>query len=75
METCDFKMKKHLQNLIGEDYGLTFWLCSESESLKQLERNKWVKKRATLGQGNSTTAPAVLATVTQSTTCSMAEEL
>ena len=30
---------------------------------------------ATLGQGNSMTPPAVLATVPQSTRCSMAEEL
>lgn len=42
METCDFKMKKHLQNLTGQDYGLTFWLCSESESLKLLAVTKLI---------------------------------
>lgn len=33
METCDFKMKKHFWNLTGKDYGLTFSLRLESESL------------------------------------------
>lgn len=41
-DTCDFKMKKHLQNLTGEDDGLTFWLCLEPESLELLGITKWI---------------------------------
>lgn len=37
METYDFTTKKYLQSLTGEDYALTFWLWSESESLKDYE--------------------------------------